>query len=244
MTFEGLPVTLQRRRGQRKLRLAIRNGTITVSGPWWVSNKDLAAFLEDHREWVKKSLAKKEKRTRELLDEQNGTLPDVLYLGSAYPVQVIHDAKIRAGHTHIDIEDSGLVIRYPDWEPDDLHIPENQEEVRRVVSHWLNAKAKAHLTTRTHELAKLHGFVFERLFIRNQNTKWGTCSTKRNLSLNRRLIQCPDLVIDYLIIHELCHLREMNHSPAYWKLVAEHYPEYRTAESWLKRYGTVVFENY
>jgi predicted metal-dependent hydrolase len=233
-----------RRRGQRKIRLAIRNSTITVSGPWWVSNKELASFLEDQRDWVRRSLEKKEKRTRELLDEPDATLPDLLYLGSAHPVTVIQDTTVRAGHTHIDIADGGVVIRYPEWEHDDVHLPENQAEIRRVISHWLLNKAKSHLTVRTHELAQLHGFEFERLFIRSQNTKWGTCSTKKNVSLNRKLIQCPEMVIDYLIIHELCHLREMNHSANYWRLVAEHYPDYRLAEAWLKRYGTVVFGNY
>lgn len=244
MTFEGLPVTLTRRRGQRNLRLAIRNHTIVVSGPWWASNNDLLAFLEDHRDWVKKSLLRKEKRTRELLDEPANTLPDLLYLGVPHPISITEDVSIRAGHAQISVEESTVVIRYPVWDPNDIHIPENVAEVRRIVSQWILDKAKTHLTHRTQELADQHGFAFERLYIRSQTTKWGTCSTKRNLSLNRKLIQCPDMVIDYLIIHELCHLRHMNHSATYWKLVAEHCPEYRTAETWLKRYGNVVFSNY
>jgi predicted metal-dependent hydrolase len=244
VTFEGLPVTLSRRRGQRNLRLSIRHQTIIVSGPWWASNKDLLSFLEDHRDWVQKSISKKDQRTRELLDDPDNTLPDLLYLGVAHPVTVVEDASIRTGHVHISTDDSKLVIRYPVWDPEDLHLPENLTEVRRVISHWLLDHAKNHLTKRTKELAELHGFEYERLFIRSQTTKWGTCSSKKNLSLNRKLIQCPEMVIDYLIIHELCHLREMNHSPSYWRLVAEHYPDYRTAEAWLKRYGNVVFGNY
>jgi predicted metal-dependent hydrolase len=244
VTFEGLPVTLSRRRGQRNVRLAIRNRSIVVSGPWWASNKDLLAFLEDHREWVQKTIAKKETRTRELLDEPTGILPDLLYLGVAHPVEIIEDQAIRAGHAHISVEDGTVKIRYPLWDPTDLHIPENIDEAKRIISQWLLDTAKTHLTRRTNELAHQHGFVFERLFIRSQTTKWGTCSSKRNLSLNRKLIQCPSMVIDYLIIHELCHLREMNHSKAYWALVADHYPNYREAEMWLKRYGNVVFGNY
>ncbi len=244
MTFEGLPVTLMRRRGQRKLRLAIRNGVITVSGPWWVSNKELTTFLEHQREWVQSSLAKREMRTRELLDKADDVLPDLLYLGTAYPVVITHDASVRAGHTHIDIEGTSVVIRYPEWTPDHLHVEQNLAEIKRIISLWLLDKARGHLARRTHELAGEHGFHFERLFIRSQTTKWGTCSSKKNLSLNRKLIQCPEMVIDYLIIHELCHLKEMNHSARYWAHVAEHYPNYRDAEAWLKRYGNVVFGNY
>lgn len=242
--FEGLPVTLTRRRGQRKLRIALRNGGIAVSGPWWVSHNDLLAFLDEQRDWVRKSLEKKERRTRELIDNHQDHLPDLLYLGVSYPVIVTEDATVRQGHVHIDVVGPNLLIRYPEWNADHLLKDEHREEIRRVINLWLNAKAKNHLTRRTHELADSHGFSFDRLFIRNQTTKWGTCSTKRNISLNRRLIQCPEFVIDYLIIHELCHLIEMNHSPKYWKLVAQHDPNYLEAEKWLKRYGSVVFSNY
>jgi predicted metal-dependent hydrolase len=114
-------------------------------------------------------------------------------------------------------------------------MPENREGVHELVRRWLQAQARSYLTQRVAELATEHGFSYARLFIRSQTTKWGTCSSKKNLSLNWKLIQCPPEVIDYLIIHELSHLREMNHSARFWSLVAHLYPEYKKAEGWLKR---------
>jgi predicted metal-dependent hydrolase len=73
--------------------------------------------------------------------------------------------------------------------------------------------------------------------VRAQKTRWGSCSARGTISLNWRLIQAPPGVVDYLIIHELMHRREMNHSARYWKLVAQAFPDYRRAEQWLKKSG-------
>ncbi|MDD5361728.1 MAG: SprT family zinc-dependent metalloprotease [Ignavibacteria bacterium] len=93
--------------------------------------------------------------------------------------------------------------------------------------------AKTHITGKVISTAKEKGFTINRIFIRSQRTKWGTCSSKKNLSFNMRLIMCPEFVIDYLIIHELVHTVEMNHSKRYWETVAKHYPEYKAAKKWL-----------
>jgi hypothetical protein len=87
---------------------------------------------------------------------------------------------------------------------------------------------------RTRELALLHGIAIHRVSVRAQKTRWGSCSARGTISLNWRLIQAPPRVVDYLIIHELMHRREMNHSARYWKLVAGAFPDYRRAEQWLK----------
>ena len=92
---------------------------------------------------------------------------------------------------------------------------------RIAVVNWYRHQAKAYLPRRTRELADLHGFRYGQVRIKNQKTRWGSCSSKGNLNLNLRLMMTPDEAIDSVIIHELCHLRELNHSPAFWKLVAE-----------------------
>lgn len=78
------------------------------------------------------------------------------------------------------------------------------------------AKAKTVLTRRLNRLAEIHGFVYNRLFIRNQKTRWGSCSSKNNISLNMKLVKLPDELIDYVIVHELVHTRKKDHSKAFW----------------------------
>jgi predicted metal-dependent hydrolase len=96
--------------------------------------------------------------------------------------------------------------------------------------------AERELPGRTWELARLHGIAISRVTVRAQKTRWGSCSARGSISLNWRLVQAPWSVVDYLIIHELMHRRQMNHSARYWQLVAEACPDYRAAELWLKRH--------
>jgi predicted metal-dependent hydrolase len=84
------------------------------------------------------------------------------------------------------------------------------------------------------ELAPQIGVRYDRIAIKGQSTRWGSCSSKRNLNFNWRLMMAPPGAVDYVIIHELCHLKELNHSPRFWALVAQHCPDYRRWERWLK----------
>jgi len=101
----------------------------------------------------------------------------------------------------------------------------------------LRAKARAELPRRLQELADEHGLRVTRISIRNQRTRWGSCGRDGHVCLNWRLVAMPDWVRDYVIIHELMHLKRMDHSPAYWRLVAAAYPRYREARQWLRANG-------
>ena len=107
-------------------------------------------------------------------------------------------------------------------------------DYRPLVRKHLRQLAMRELSRRTWELARVHGITIHRVTVRAQTTRWGSCSVRGTISLNWRLIQAPSQVSDYLIIHELMHRREMNHSARFWKLVADACPDYRSAEQWLK----------
>jgi predicted metal-dependent hydrolase len=98
-------------------------------------------------------------------------------------------------------------------------------------------QARRELPKRLLELAACHGLCVSRVSIRNQRSRWGSCGRDGHICLNWRLIHMPPLVCDYVLVHELMHLRRMDHSPAYWRLVAEAFPDYRTARDWLRRHG-------
>jgi predicted metal-dependent hydrolase len=108
-------------------------------------------------------------------------------------------------------------------------------DYRSAIQAHLRAIAERELPVRTREWAREHGIAIRRVSVRAQKTRWGSCSSRGTISLNWRLIQAPAFVRDYLIIHELMHCRQMNHSARYWKLVAEAFPRWREAESWLKQ---------
>ena len=107
------------------------------------------------------------------------------------------------------------------------------EEIRALADEAMKV-----IPERTARLAALAGVQYGRITIRNQKTRWGSCSSKGNLNFNCLLMLAPREVLDYVIVHELCHRKEMNHSPRFWAEVAKIDPDYKKHEKWLKTEGT------
>lgn len=102
------------------------------------------------------------------------------------------------------------------------HIRRTRAEVQQ-----LKAQTLALIKSRIHQLNAPYNFTFKKITIRNQKTRWGSCSKSGNLSFNYRTALLPPRLADYIVVHELCHLGEMNHSPRFWSLVARTFPDYR-----------------
>jgi hypothetical protein len=98
----------------------------------------------------------------------------------------------------------------------------------------LRARARRELPARLLELAARHGLTVARISVRNQRTRWGSCSPSGHICLNWRLIAMPDFVCEYVMLHELMHLKQLNHSKRFWKLVAAVCPDYQAARRWLR----------
>jgi len=104
----------------------------------------------------------------------------------------------------------------------------------------LLARAKQELPVRLRGLADRHGLAVTRVSIRNQRWRWGSCSRDGHICLNWRLVLMPPDVADYVMIHELMHLRRMDHSPKFWRLVAQACPEYRACRAWLREHADLL----
>jgi predicted metal-dependent hydrolase len=111
--------------------------------------------------------------------------------------------------------------------------PEREAELRRLASE--------RLIPRLRELAAQHGLTVGAVSIRNQRSRWGSCSQDGAISLNYRLVLMPPAVADYVLIHELMHLQQQNHGPRFWRLVERACPDYRESERWLRRHGRALF---
>lgn len=106
----------------------------------------------------------------------------------------------------------------------------------------LRKLCKAYLVERTNQLAGLHQLKLNNIIIKDQSTRWGSCSTKGNINLNWRLALAPLFVSDYVIAHELAHLTEMNHSSRFWELVKKYLPNYQAGRKWLKEKGHTLHQ--
>ena len=125
-----------------------------------------------------------------------------------------------------------FIMKHQDW------IATQQAKLPAKLSEGemldLISRAKKYIIPRCAEIAKEYGFFYEKIRITRAQTRWGSCSSRKTLSFSYRLMQYPKECIDYVIIHELCHLRQMNHSQAFWQEVEQIMPDYRQAEKILK----------
>jgi predicted metal-dependent hydrolase len=121
-----------------------------------------------------------------------------------------------------------------------LRVADLRADLRSQVEQHLWRLACRELPPRLLDYAALHQLLVRRVTVRNQRTRWGSCSRHGNISLNWRLIQTPPFVRDYICLHELMHLREMNHSKRFWREVEAVCPYYRTAEQWLKTHSRLL----
>ncbi|MDE2636103.1 MAG: SprT family zinc-dependent metalloprotease [Chloroflexota bacterium] len=227
----GQAIEFRLRQSKRAKRLSIRfipQSGFEVVYPMGKTKSEALAFLEEQQRWVLKTWSEAQAEANNLTRGRHYVdgveLP---YFGESITF------RLRASGEKADYKYSKDQL--------ELTLPKrfhaDQRLLRNIVEDFYRLQAKRYLPARTWELAQLHGFHYNRVRIKNQKTRWGSCSAKRNINLNLRLMMAPDGAIDYVIIHELCHLRELNHSPAFWTLVEAYCPDFLRWKDWFKQYG-------
>jgi len=215
----GLTVHLVRPPRARRYLLRLQpDGSVRLVIPRRGSRAEGLQFLERSEAWLLQQAARWQKRQATRQPWTDGSR--FLFRGENVVLQVEEGPGQRQ-------------LRFADQV---IPLPQARSDYRDVVLAHLRRLAENELPPRTRELAQLHHIAINRVTVRAQKSRWGSCSARGTISLNWRLIQAPASVSDYLIIHELMHRREMNHSSRYWKLVETACPDYRRAEKWLKKF--------
>lgn len=214
---------LVRHRRARRYILRLRpDGSARVTIPRGGSAAEARKFAERHAAWVEKQLQRR--ATRPVPDRTWRPGAEILFRGE--PVRLETGANGEAGR--ITFADQTVRVKDP------------AGDLRPAVERHLWRLAARELTARLLELAALHQSPVRRVTVRNQRSRWGSCSRRGTVSLNWRLIQVPPYVRDYLLLHELMHLREMNHSHRFWREVERVCPDYAAAERWLKQHSDLL----
>ncbi|RKX31639.1 MAG: hypothetical protein DRP71_13125 [Verrucomicrobia bacterium] len=218
----AIPVLFRRHPRARHFKLRVDpDGRVIVTLPRGGSQAEALGFIEKHRSWI-------ESERRERRAEPHGQVwrPgfEILFRGeqSVLTLERFH------ARPFVRFGDQRVAIADPDM------------DFKRPVCEHLRRLARQELPGRVVELSNRLGVSHARTSVRDQSTRWGSCSQAGTISLNWRLIQAPSEVSDYVIMHELMHRIEMNHSNRFWNLVAEACPEYRTYEDWLKEHARKV----
>jgi predicted metal-dependent hydrolase len=212
-------VDFVRVRRARKYILRVRpDGSVRVTVPRGGSRAEAQRFLDRHNAWLEAERA----RVRAAYVTPVWTAGATMWL--------------RGEPVTIRVEESGgrQFARYGDRS---VAIPCDAVDFRAYIHRDLRHMAREELGSRLRMLAAQHSLTFSGFTIRNQQSRWGSCSRAGRIALNFRLVQMPPFVRDYVLIHELMHLKQQNHSVRFWRLVEGACPEFREAEAWLKAHG-------
>lgn len=209
-----LPVKITRHPRARRYRLRLlEDGAVRVTIPRGGNLSDARAFVERCRPWLEQQLQRLHSCPRLSSSWSVGT--EILFRGGLVRIEAVAANQIRVGDEIIFADETGA-------------------DYRPLIERHLRRRAEQELASRVQDLAAQNGFTVNRVTVRNQKSRWGSCSRRGTISLNWRLIQMPAHVSDYIILHELAHLRHMNHSSRFWQEVERLCPDYRAAELWLK----------
>ncbi|MGR3342653.1 MAG: M48 family metallopeptidase [Paracoccaceae bacterium] len=204
------------RRNARARRLSLRvsrfDGSVTLSLPRWSLRFEAMEFAREKEGWIRRQLARK---TDEILPRIGG---QVMFEG--VPVEVAA-TRSRAAH-------------YSDGK---ILVPGDLERVAVRVAAFLKAMARQRLTVACDHHAALLGLDYGRITLRDTRSRWGSCTTQGNLMFSWRLVMAPVPVLQYVAAHEVAHLVQMNHSPAYWDVVERLCPGYGEPRKWLRQNG-------
>ena len=160
---------------------------------------------------------------------------------SAVPVLVVPGARLPVFGVERRVEWAPQAPRAVRVEGDALHLGGPEETVGRRIERWLKAEALDLMAHESHEIAERAGLRVGRVGVGDPRSRWGSCSSTARLSFSWRLIFAPREVMEYVVAHEVAHLRHMNHSPAFWNAVSVLCPDYDAAKDWLKMHGKDLY---
>jgi len=219
-------VVFVRSQRARCYRLTLRrDGAVVATIPVRGSEREARRFVARQRSWLERARARQRQQPRAAEVWTVGTL--VLWRGEMIAIRV---AELTDGLARPRVVLGTEVLRVARLDAD----------LRPSLEAHFSRRARIELPARTWELAAVTGVDITRVTVRNQRSRWGSCSANGTISLNWRLVQTPVTVRDYVIFHELMHLREMNHSARFWARVKEVCPGWRDAERWIERNGALV----
>ena len=196
-----------------------RDGSLTVRAPRRATLRDIEGFILEKTDWIQRSREKMKTVVaapkKQYVDGEN-----FLFLGRDHELRLVPPQRpaLKFG--------SGFTLS-----------TSAQERGEQAFIKWYKAQALTIFTERVRHYSALHGFTPKQVKINSAKTRWGSCSTNGTINFTWRLVMAPLEVIDYVVLHELAHLRVKNHSPRFWKLVESIYPDFKRHRKWLKDNG-------
>jgi predicted metal-dependent hydrolase len=210
----------------KAIAIRVKEKRVTIKVPFFINNNLIQQLVNKKLPWIKKQL---NIQSKFLTLEKKLYINDekFLYLGKYYKLKILKNKKYS-----VNIEGDFLQVNVKN----ELNIL----KVKKLLKEWFREKSFIYFKKETYNYAKINNLKINSVKIREYKARWGSCSNKGDISFNWRLIMAPPKIIEYVIIHELMHIKEHNHSPKYWNYVKSLYPNINEAKEWLMYNGQTL----
>nr|WP_295078676.1 SprT family zinc-dependent metalloprotease [uncultured Roseateles sp.] len=219
-----------KRARRRSIGFVVGSEGLRVSAPRWLPQEDIERALVQKSDWILRKLVEQRERARRVaaarIEWRDGA--SMNYLGTRLTL------RLGAAQAGVTLDEEAQLLH--------LHLPvlSSEDEVREAVQAWLKRRARALFELRCAYFAAALGVQMTSLRLSSAQTRWGSASADGSIRLNWRLIHFSPAIIDYVVAHELAHLREMNHSPRFWAVVASVLPDYERARAQLREESIIA----
>ena len=234
LVFENkeIPYELRRSTKARRMHIRVKPGRVEVVAPVKVRWTVIKAFVHENRHWIVKKMAELEEKIR----DNPPPRPIPLVTGAKIPFQGSHTGltvcEKGSGRAPQVSYGSNLLVTVPEG----LAAGKKEATVKTALKNWFLERLQNDVDEICSRFSRRLNVKPQRVRFRRQKTRWGSCSAKGSINLNWHLVFAPRQILEYVVVHELCHLRHLNHSREFWALVESQLPDYQERIKWLKQY--------
>ena len=223
---DNIKINIVRTRRQDSMALNIRNGEVRVLVPKRTHHAVIESFVAEKFDWINENL-KKQAIQPTVQAKQYIEGESFLFLGVERTLKLVTGAR-----KNIVLDDDSIRI----YSSKSLA----SSTIKNRLKKWMQTQAQLYLAKRTKTFAALLVVSPKLINTRSYKARWGCCSNKKEITYNWQIIMAPEHIIDYVIVHELCHIKEHNHSPAFWSHVENLMPDYKERKKWLDKNGHTI----
>ncbi len=237
---ETIQVHIERSRRKTLCLMINKDGSVTAKAPHlFPTDKEIEGFVIQKAEWIIKQRNRLFEREEQRISrefKEGLTLP---YLGEEKAVQFFPGKKIR-----IYWNRESLVVESPDWkgfqnedERESFFEKQAEEKLKKELKKWYKKQGKDYITKRVDFYKDMIGVTVTDVSIKSRKSQWGSCDSKGLITFSWRLVMAAPKAIDYVVVHELCHRKYMDHSQEFWKEVAKYMPDFKEQKDWLEEHS-------
>ena len=210
----------------KNIYISIQNGEVVVKAPWYVTQSQIQDLVESKRKWIMEKLNEYQTSPRKVKEYYDGERFQIL--GKEYILSLYYK---EASKATLNVENGKISIVLPiDYSEQD-----NTEQLKKMINKMYYMIAEREVESAFEKMRKLVGIAPEEYRIKKIKTAWGTCSSRKRITINQDVVMYSRKAVEYVVLHEICHLKYMNHSKSFWNMVARYMPDYKEAEKELKK---------